>query len=103
MGWNVVGIVVLSVAAWSARSVALAGFGLAYSSIEIGASIVVVWDLSGSRDEARQRREPLRLIGVSFAGLAAYLLVQSTVALAIGQSPGPLTTGNRMDGGDLQR
>ena len=85
LGWNVVGIVVLGVAAWSARSVALAGFGLD-SLIEIGASIVVVWHLSGSRDEARQRRA-LRLIGVAFAGLAAYLLVQSTVVLAIGHHP----------------
>ena len=55
LGWNVVGVVMLGVAAWSARSVALAGFGLD-SLIEIGASIVVVWDLSGSSDEARQRR-----------------------------------------------
>jgi divalent metal cation (Fe/Co/Zn/Cd) transporter len=85
LGWNVVGIAVLGVAAWSARSVALAGFGLD-SLIEIGASIVVVWHLSGSRDEARQRRA-LRLIGVAFAGLAAYLLVQSTVVLAIGHHP----------------
>jgi divalent metal cation (Fe/Co/Zn/Cd) transporter len=85
LGWNVVGIVVLGVAAWSARSVALAGFGLD-SLIEIGASIVVVWHLSGSRDEARQRRA-LRLIGVAFAGLTAYLLVQSTVVLAIGHHP----------------
>jgi divalent metal cation (Fe/Co/Zn/Cd) transporter len=85
LGWNVVGIAVLAVAAWSARSVALVGFGLD-SLIEIGASIVVVWDLSGSRDEAQQRRA-LRLIGVAFAGLAAYLLVQSTVVLVIGHHP----------------
>jgi hypothetical protein len=70
LGWNVVGIVVLAVAAWSPRSVALAGFGVD-SLIEIGASIVVVWEPSGRRDEARQRRA-LRLIGVAFAGLAAY-------------------------------
>ena len=37
LGWNVIGIVVLAVAAVSARSVALAGFGLD-SLIEIGAS-----------------------------------------------------------------
>jgi divalent metal cation (Fe/Co/Zn/Cd) transporter len=40
----------------------------------------------GNRDEARQRRA-LRLIGVAFAALAAYLLVQSTVVLAIGHHP----------------
>jgi len=42
LGWNVVGIAVLAVAALTARSVALAGFGLD-SLIEIGASVVVVW------------------------------------------------------------
>ena len=43
LAWNVVGIVVLAVAALTARSVALAGFGLD-SLIEIGASTVVIWE-----------------------------------------------------------
>ncbi len=47
LGWNVAGIVVLAIAAITARSVALAGFGLD-SLIEIGASIVVIWELSGT-------------------------------------------------------
>ena len=84
LGWNVVGIVVLAVAAVDARSVALAGFGLD-SLIEIGASIVVVWELSGTGED-RQRRG-LRLIGYAFAGLAVYLVVQSTVVLAAGYHP----------------
>lgn len=84
LAWNVVGIVVLAVAAISARSVALAGFGLD-SLIEIGASTVVVWELSGSGEE-RQRRA-LRLIGVGFALMAAYLLVQSTLVLVSGFRP----------------
>ncbi|MFE2431094.1 cation transporter [Streptomyces sp. NPDC059373] len=84
LAWNVVGIVVLAVAAISARSVALAGFGLD-SLIEIGASTAVVWELSGT-GEVRQRRA-LRLIGVGFALLAVYLVVQSTLVLAIGFHP----------------
>ncbi len=60
---------------------ALAGFGLD-SLIEIGASTVVIWELSGT-GEQRQRRV-LRLIGYAFAALAAYLVVQSTVVLAAG-------------------
>lgn len=84
LGWNVIGIVVLAVAALSARSVALAGFGLD-SLIEIGASAVVIWELSGSGEE--RRRRALRLIGVGFALLATYLLVQSTWALATGFRP----------------
>jgi divalent metal cation (Fe/Co/Zn/Cd) transporter len=84
LAWNVVGIVVLAVAALTARSVALAGFGLD-SLIEIGASVVVVWQLSGGG--AKRQRRALRLIAVAFAGLAAYLLVQSTVVLVAGFRP----------------
>jgi divalent metal cation (Fe/Co/Zn/Cd) transporter len=82
--WNVVGIVVLAIAAISARSVALAGFGLD-SLIEIGASTVVIWELSGTGDE-RQRRG-LRLIGYAFGALAGYLIIQSTVVLVSGYHP----------------
>jgi hypothetical protein len=70
LGWNAAGIVVLAVAAVAARSVALAGFGLD-SLIEIGASVVVIWELSGSGED-RQRRG-LRLIGYAFTALAVYL------------------------------
>jgi divalent metal cation (Fe/Co/Zn/Cd) transporter len=90
LAWNVAGIVVLAIAAIAARSVALAGFGLD-SLIEIGASTVVIWELSGT-GEQRQRRG-LRLIGYAFAALAAYLLVQSTVVLAAGYHPGPSVLG----------
>jgi divalent metal cation (Fe/Co/Zn/Cd) transporter len=75
---------VLAIAALSARSVALAGFGLD-SLIEIGASTVVIWELSGTGVD-RQRRA-LKLIGVGFGLLAVYLLVQSTWVLASGFRP----------------
>ena len=82
--WNAVGIVILAVAAIEARSVALVGFGLD-SLIEIGASLVVIWELSDT-GYARQRFA-LRLIGAGFAALAVYLLVQSTVVLVTGFHP----------------
>jgi divalent metal cation (Fe/Co/Zn/Cd) transporter len=85
LAWNAVGIAVLALAAIAARSVALAGFGLD-SLIEIGASLVVIWELSGTGE--RRRRRALRLIGVAFALLAAYLLAQSTVVLVTGFRPG---------------
>lgn len=84
LAWNLAGIVILAVTAWTARSVALAGFGLD-SLIEIGASTVVIWELSGT-GEARQRRA-LHLIGVAFAALALYLAAQSTIVLAVGFHP----------------
>jgi divalent metal cation (Fe/Co/Zn/Cd) transporter len=83
--WNVAGIVVLAIAAIAARSVALAGFGLD-SLIEIGASTVVIWELSGTGAERQHRA--LRLIGSGFAAMAVYLLAQSTLVLAAGYHPG---------------
>ena len=84
LAWNVVGVAVLAVAALSARSVALAGFGLD-SLIEIGASAVVLWELADVAG-ARQRRAT-RLIGAAFVVLALYLAVQSTVVLVAGFHP----------------
>ena len=79
LAWNVVGVVVLAVAASTSGSVALVGFGFD-TLIEIGASTVVVWELTGSAPNRRARA--LSLIGWAFASLAAYLAVQSTWALA---------------------
>jgi divalent metal cation (Fe/Co/Zn/Cd) transporter len=90
LGWNVAGIVILAIAAISARSVALAGFGLD-SAIEIGASIVVIWELSGTGED-RQRRA-LWLIGGAFALLALYLAAQAAVVLAAGYHPGHSSLG----------
>jgi divalent metal cation (Fe/Co/Zn/Cd) transporter len=90
LGWNLIGILVLATTAIRARSVALAGFGLD-SLIEIGASIVVVWELSGTGEE-RQRRA-LRLLAAAFGLLAVYLLVQSTLVLAVGFHPGHSVVG----------
>lgn len=62
LSWNVVGTVVVLIAAVAAGSVALAGFGLD-SLIEIGASTVVIWQL---RDSGQEReRVVLRLIGTA--------------------------------------
>lgn len=84
LAWNVVGVVVLAVLAVTSASVALAGFGLD-SLIEIGASIVVIWELSGAGEH--RQRIALRLIGLAFVALAAYLLVQTAVALFSGHRP----------------
>ncbi|MDP9094361.1 MAG: cation transporter [Actinomycetota bacterium] len=78
LAWNVVGIAVLAVAAIRAHSVALAGFGLD-SLIEIGASTVVLWELSGSG--VSRQRAALQLIGGAFLALALYLLVQTAIVL----------------------
>ena len=84
LAWNVVGVVILAYAALAARSIALAGFGLD-SVIEIGASTVVLWELS---DVARSRQvRAMHLIGIAFVLLAVYLAAQSTIVLAVGFRP----------------
>jgi divalent metal cation (Fe/Co/Zn/Cd) transporter len=78
LSWNAVGVVILAIAAWKAHSVALAAFGLD-SLIEIGASVVVVWQLTGA--DPNRRSLALRLISAAFFALAIYMLVQSTISL----------------------
>ncbi len=85
LGWNMVEIGFLVAAAASARSVALAGFALD-SCIEIFASIVVVWQLKGTVDAARERRA-VRMIGFAFFVLAVYIVVQAAVSLALDIRP----------------
>jgi divalent metal cation (Fe/Co/Zn/Cd) transporter len=84
LGWNVAGTVVSIVAAVAAGSVALAGFGLD-SLIEIGASIVVIWQLN-QRDPTRERRA-LRLIAGAFLALAVYIAVQAIYTLIAAHHP----------------
>jgi divalent metal cation (Fe/Co/Zn/Cd) transporter len=84
LGWNVVGVVVLAIAAVRAGSVALAGFGLDLL-IEIGASIVVIWQL---RDTGEQRqRLALPFIGVAFMALAVYIAAEAIYTLVRADPP----------------
>ena len=84
LGWNVVGVVIVALAAIAARSVALAGFGLD-SLIEIFALVIVVWQLKGVNQ--RRERRALSLIGGAFFALAAYILGQEAGAILSGVRP----------------
>jgi divalent metal cation (Fe/Co/Zn/Cd) transporter len=86
LAWNVVGTVVLVLAAVAAGSVALAGFGVD-SLIEIVASAVVVWQLKGDVGADRERRA-LRIIAIGFVLLAIYIAAQAAVTLASSAHPG---------------
>ncbi len=91
LAWNVIGSVVVLIAAVAARSVALAGFGLD-SLIEILASLVVVWQLRDTQAIERERRA-LRIIGIAFLLLAAYIAAQSAYVLAVQTHPHRSTVG----------
>ena len=90
LGWNVIGVPILVVAAIRSGSAAAAGFAFD-SAIEIGASSVVVWELTG----APRVREAygLRLIGYAFIALTVYVTLQAAYALIGGHQPGPSTLG----------
>jgi len=90
LGWNVVGVGVLAVAALTARSVALAGFGLD-SLIEIFASTVVVWQLTDTG--AQRERTAMRIIGAAFFALAVYIAAQGVYVLVTGGPPAPSPLG----------
>ncbi len=81
LGWNVVGVVTVVGAAYLAHSVALAGFGLD-SLIEIFASVVVVWQLTGAN--MHRERLALRLIGIAFIALVIYIVAQLLYTLLTG-------------------
>jgi divalent metal cation (Fe/Co/Zn/Cd) transporter len=86
LSWNVVGTVVLLVAAVATGSLAFAGFGVD-SLIEIVASAVVVWQLKGEANSGRERRA-LQIIAISFVLLAVYIAVQSVITFSSRSHPG---------------
>jgi divalent metal cation (Fe/Co/Zn/Cd) transporter len=70
IGWNTLEGIVAIVAGLSAGSLALVAFGLD-SSVEVFASLVVVWELRGSDRSGEQRA--LRLIGIGYIVVGAYV------------------------------
>ena len=79
IAWNVFEAVVAVSAGLAAGSIALVGFGFD-SMIEVLSAWVVVWqfrgELHGGYDVAREQRA-LRLIGLTFFVLAAYVVVEA--------------------------
>jgi divalent metal cation (Fe/Co/Zn/Cd) transporter len=89
IGWNAVEGVVAVAAGIAAGSVSLVGFGLD-SGIEVSAAGILAWRLAAERagqcSQATDRRAT-RAIAVSFAALAAYVLVESARDLAARAAP----------------
>ncbi len=84
IAWNVVEAVVAIAAGTAASSIALVGFGLD-STVEVMSAVVIVWQFRGLAED-RERRA-LKLIALSFFGLAAYVGVQSIIDLLRGSEP----------------
>jgi divalent metal cation (Fe/Co/Zn/Cd) transporter len=92
VGWNVVEGLIAVTAALAAGSVALLGFGID-SFVESASGLVLVWRLrsetSGHDHEAVERldRRAHRFVGASLFLLAAYIVVDATVALWRHEAP----------------
>ena len=92
VGWNVVEGLIAVTAALAAGSVALLGFGID-SFVESASGLVLVWRLrsetSGRDHEAVERldRRAHRLVGASLFLLAAYIVVDASVALWRHEAP----------------
>jgi divalent metal cation (Fe/Co/Zn/Cd) transporter len=78
-GYNAVEGVVAVAAGAAASSTALLGFGID-SFIEVSSALVVIWQFRSRVPEARERLA-LRLIGVSFFALAAWIAVNAVRSL----------------------
>jgi len=89
--YNVVEAVVALSAGTAASSRALIGFGLD-SVVEVMSAVAVAWQFSGADHEARERNA-LRVIALSFFGLAAFVTVHSLQGLAAGDAADPSTVG----------
>ena len=86
VGWNTVEAVVSIGAGLLAGSVALVGFGVD-SVIESASGVVLLWRLrDGARGEERERLA-LRLVGVSFLLLAAYVGFDAVKSLVLREPP----------------
>jgi divalent metal cation (Fe/Co/Zn/Cd) transporter len=83
MAWMVAEATVAITAGVRASSIALTGFGLD-SVIEFFSAVIVVWQLRGEDRETRA----VRLIGVTFFALAAYLTAESIHDLITRARPG---------------
>lgn len=89
IGWNSAECVVALVAGFLAGSVALVGFGFD-SAIEVASSLAALWRLHREADEARREaaeRWALRVIGMCFLLLAAYVLYAAFIDLVHGTPP----------------
>jgi divalent metal cation (Fe/Co/Zn/Cd) transporter len=89
--YNFLEAVVAVTAGVVAGSVALIGFGLD-SVVEVSSGLIILWQFRHRVPESRERLA-LRLIGVSFFALAAYVSVESIRSLLGAGEPAPSPVG----------
>lgn len=91
VAYNSVEAVIAIAAGTIAGSGALVAFGLD-SVIEVSSALIILWQFGHAVPVARERRA-LRLIALSFFALAAYVVVDSVLALVHADAPDPSPVG----------
>lgn len=88
IAWNSLEVVVTIGLGVAAGSLALVAFGLD-SLVEVFASVVVIWHMNPGPDghAVRRDRRAMRLVGVAFGVLAAYLVLAGARQLASHDEP----------------
>jgi len=87
--WNSLEGVVALVAGWLAGSIALVGFGVD-SFIEVTSGAALLWRMAVDADAQRRERNErraLRIVGLCFVGLAAYITYESLSDLVRKHAP----------------
>lgn len=83
--YNVIEAVIAITAGVVAGSVALVGFGLD-SIVEVSSGLIILWQFRHRMPESREKTA-LRLMALSFFGLAGYVTFESVRSLATGREP----------------
>lgn len=86
IGWTCIEAVVSLVCGYFAASVALIGFGVD-SGIEVFSSVVLLWRLALGESAADRERLALKLVGLSFFALSAYIAFDAIYDLLTRQTP----------------
>jgi divalent metal cation (Fe/Co/Zn/Cd) transporter len=87
VAWMIAEAAVAVTAGLLVGSIALTGFGLD-SLIELASAVIVIWQLRGEALGQDRDTRAVRLIGVTFFALAAYLTAESIHDLVTGGRPG---------------
>ena len=92
LGWNILEAIVGITAGWLAGSIALVGFGVD-SLIECTSGAVLLWRLASPAHDDSREQLALKLVGVSFFLLAAYVCYEAVESLVAGEPPDSSVTG----------
>lgn len=92
IAWNALEALVSIVAGYLAGSTALVGFGVD-SAIESSSGGALLWRLQDREEHEAREQLTLRLVGISFFLLSAYVLYEAGRTLATREAPHPSPVG----------